>query len=91
MFSDCNWTRTHNHLVHKRTLNHLAKLVRDMIRTYSKMFRFIKKVFVIVMTLFSFLFNALNVNSLKCVSMNNQQCKIRTKIIDINNNEPLKY
>ena len=23
--SDCNWTRTHNHLVHKRTLNHLAK------------------------------------------------------------------
>ena len=26
--SDCNWTRTHNHLVHKRTLNHLAKLAR---------------------------------------------------------------
>ena len=24
--SDCNWTRTHNHLVHKRKLNHLAKL-----------------------------------------------------------------
>ena len=23
---DCNWTRTHNHLFHKRTLNHLAKL-----------------------------------------------------------------
>ena len=23
-----NWTRTHNHLVHKRTLNHLAKLAR---------------------------------------------------------------
>ena len=23
--SDCNWTRTHNHLVHKRKLNHLAK------------------------------------------------------------------
>ena len=22
--SDCNWTRTHNHLVHKRTLNRLA-------------------------------------------------------------------
>ena len=21
---DCNWTRTHNHLVHKRTLNHLV-------------------------------------------------------------------
>ena len=23
---DCNWTRTQNHLVLKRTLNHLAKL-----------------------------------------------------------------
>ena len=24
--TDCNWTWTHNHLLHKRTLNHLAKL-----------------------------------------------------------------
>ena len=24
-FTDCNWTRTQNHLVRKRTLNHLAK------------------------------------------------------------------
>ena len=24
--SDCNWARTHSHLVHKQTLNHLAKL-----------------------------------------------------------------
>ena len=27
-FGDCNGIRTHNHLVHKRTLNHLAKLVK---------------------------------------------------------------
>ena len=26
--SDCNWTRTHNHLVYKRTLNHLTKLAK---------------------------------------------------------------
>ena len=26
--SDCNWTRTNSHLIHKRTLNHLAKLVK---------------------------------------------------------------
>ena len=26
--SDCNWTRTHNHLVCKWTLNHLAKLAQ---------------------------------------------------------------
>ena len=25
---DCSWTRIHNHLVHKRTLNHLAKLTK---------------------------------------------------------------
>ena len=25
--NDCNWTRTRNHLLHKRTLNHLGKLV----------------------------------------------------------------
>ena len=46
--SDSNWTRTHNHLVHKETPNHLVKLdtincgftlkrVRDMIRKYSQM------------------------------------------------------
>ena len=36
--SDCNWTRTHNHLVRKQTLNHLAKLTKrvcDMTRTSS--------------------------------------------------------
>ena len=26
--SDCSWTRTDNHLIHKRTLNHLAKLAK---------------------------------------------------------------
>ena len=26
--NDCNWTRTHTHLVHKGTLNHLAKLTK---------------------------------------------------------------
>ena len=35
--------------------------------------------------------NALNVNSLECVSMNNQECKIRSEIINVNNNEPMFY
>ena len=35
--------------------------------------------------------NVLNVNSLECVTMNNQECKIRTKIIYIKNNEPTFY
>ena len=36
-------------------------------------------------------FNLSNKNSLECVSMNNQECKIRTEIINLNNNEPMFY
>ena len=36
-------------------------------------------------------FNLSNVNSLKCVSMNNQEYKIRTEVINLNNNEPICY
>ena len=47
------------------------------------MFAFIKKVFFVAMTFFSF--DVLSVNSLECVSMNNQECKIRSEIINTNN------
>ena len=33
----------------------------------------------------------LNAISLKCVSINNQECKVRPEIININRNEPLFY
>ena len=33
----------------------------------------------------------LNVNPLKCVSMNNQECKVGPEVININSNEPLFY
>ena len=33
--SDYNWTRTHNHLVHKWTLNHFAKLAKSAWRFES--------------------------------------------------------
>ena len=32
-----------------------------------------------------------NVNSLECVSMKNQECKIRPEIVDINSNNPIFY
>ena len=35
--------------------------------------------------------NVLNVNSLECVSINNQECKIRSGIIIVNTNEPMFY
>ena len=38
-----------------------------------------------------FSYNALNVNSLECVSMNNQKRKIRSKTINVNTNEPMFY
>ena len=41
------------------------------------------------MTFFSF--NVLNVNSLECVSMNNQEYKARPRKINVNNNEPVFY
>ena len=53
------------------------------------MFGFIKKVFFTAITFFSY--NVLNVSSLECVSMNNQECKIRTEIINLNTNEPMFY
>ena len=37
------------------------------------------------------LFSLSIVNSLECVSMNNQGCKIRTEIINLNTNEPIFY
>ena len=30
-------------------------------------------------------------NTLKCISLNNQECKIRPEIININSNQPLFY
>ena len=53
------------------------------------MFQFIKRRFFTSMTFFSS--NVLNVNFLEYVSMNNQACKIRSNIINVNTNEPLFY
>ena len=35
--------------------------------------------------------NLLNVNPLECVSMNNQECKVRPEIVNVNSNEPVFY
>ena len=51
------------------------------------MLRFIKKCFFTAITFI----NLSNVNSLECVSMNNQECKRRPEIININTDEPLFY
>ena len=50
------------------------------------MFGFVKQIFV------STMFFGCNVsNSLKCVSISNQECRIRPEIINIGSNEPSFY
>ena len=51
------------------------------------MFSFVKKVFVLGLTVLS---NSIT-GALNCVSMNNQECKVRPKIVDINSNNPMFY
>ena len=52
-----------------------------------KIFSFIKKVFVLGLTVLS----SSITSALKCISLNNQACKGRTKIVDISSNNPIFY
>ena len=52
-----------------------------------EMFSFVKKVFVLGLTVSSKSITG----ALNCVSMNNQECKVRPKIADINSNDPMFY
>ena len=51
------------------------------------MWIFVKKAFALITTFF----NLSYVNSLECITMNNQECKARPKIITVNNNERVFY
>ena len=52
------------------------------------MFRFVKQIFVSAMMFFGC--NLSSVNPLECVSMNNQEFKVRPETV-VNSNEPLFY
>ena len=52
-----------------------------------KMFSFVKKVFVLGLTVLS---SSITI-ALECISMNNQECKVRPKIVDVNSNNPIFY
>ena len=51
-----------------------------------KIFRFVKKVFVVALTILSGFTNG---SSLSCISMNNQECKRRPQVINVNGDEPV--
>ena len=53
------------------------------------MFEFVKQTFISAMMFFSC--NLPSVNSLKCISMNNQECKVRPEIVNVNSEEPVFY
>ena len=52
------------------------------------MFGFAKQIFISAIMFFGSLSS---VNPLTCVLMNNQECKVRPEIVNINSNEPLFY
>ena len=53
------------------------------------MFRFVKQIFVLAIMFFGCSLS--NVNSLECVSINNQECKVRPETVNVNSNEPIFY
>ena len=52
------------------------------------MFGFIKECF---LTGLPFLPTLTSVNLLSCISMNNQECKVRPQIVNVNSDEPVFY
>ena len=52
------------------------------------MFSFIKRAFFIGLTILLSV-NPLNATLLKCISMTNQECKVRTEIGNVNSDDPV--
>ena len=52
------------------------------------MFKFIKQIFISSLMFFGSLSS---INPLECISMKNQECKVRTEIVNINSNGPIFY
>ena len=52
------------------------------------MFRFINQIFVLTLM---FLGSLSSVNPLECVSMTNQECKVRPEIVNVNSNDSIFY
>ena len=53
-----------------------------------KIFRFVKKVFFVGLTVLSGFASA---KSLSCISMSNQKCKTRPQVVNVNGDEPVLF
>ena len=58
-----------------------------------KIFRFVKKVFFLGLTILSNFTNItlFSATSLNCISMKNQECKTRPQVVNVNSNNPIFY
>ena len=58
-----------------------------------KIFRFVKKVFFVGLTILSGFTNANSFNAIpwSCISMNNQECKTRPQVVNVNEDEPVFF
>ena len=58
-----------------------------------KIFRFVKKMFFIGLTILSSFTkaNSLNTIPLSCISMSNQECKTRPQVVNVNGDEPVFF
>ena len=81
------------------TVDYDAITVDDILDIYKylmkkkydiKVFGFIKKVFFTGLTILSSV-NPLSTTPLKCISMNNQGCKVRSEIVNVDSDEPVFY
>ena len=54
------------------------------------MFGFIKKAFFAGLTILLSV-NLLTITPLRCISMTNQECKVRPEIVNVNSDEPVFY
>ena len=53
------------------------------------MFGFVKKIFILAMMFFGCSLSS--VSLLRCISMTNQECKVRPQIVNVNSGEPVFY
>ena len=53
-----------------------------------KIFRFVKKVFFVVLTILSSFTSAVSLN---CISMKNLECKARPQVVNVNSKNPIFY
>ena len=64
-----------------------SKVLNEKEWNSIKMFEFIKRMFVSAMMFYGC--NLSSVNPLECISMNNQECKVRPQIVNVNSDEPV--